>query len=100
MGGYWLARFVFQRTLALVYLIAFLCALNQFRPLLGDRGLLPVRLFVQRVGFRQAPSLFPLWPHDNAFAAAAWIGVILSVIALSGLSDRYSTWLSMLVWAL
>jgi hypothetical protein len=100
MGGYWLSRFVFQRALALVFLIAFLCAANQFRPLLGERGLLPVPAFVQRVGFRQAPSLFHLWPHDAAFLTLAWLGVILSALALSGFSDRYWTWLSMLVWSL
>ena len=38
---YTLARLVFQRALAAVYLVAFLVALNQFRALLGDRGLLP-----------------------------------------------------------
>ncbi|HEY3841541.1 MAG TPA: lipase maturation factor family protein [Bryobacteraceae bacterium] len=98
MGGYWLSRLVFQRALALVFLIAFLCAVNQFRPLLGERGLLPVPAFVQRVTFRQAPSLFHFWPHDGAFLTAAWLGVILSVAALTGFSDRYWTWLSMLVW--
>jgi hypothetical protein len=35
MAGYWITRLVFQRALGLVYLIAFVCALNQFRPLLG-----------------------------------------------------------------
>jgi hypothetical protein len=100
MGRYWLARFVFQRALALVYVSAFLCALNQFRPLLGERGLLPVPAFIQKTGFRQAPSLFHFWPHDVAFTSAAWLGLVLSVIALSGLSDRYSTWLSMLIWSL
>jgi hypothetical protein len=30
--GDWLGRFVFERGLALVYLIAFVAALNQFRP--------------------------------------------------------------------
>ncbi len=101
MGRYWLARFVFQRALALVYLSAFLCALNQFRPLLGERGLLPVPAFLERVTFREAPSLFHLWPHDAAFTAAAWLGVILSRDRHHRpLSDRYATWTSMLVWGL
>ena len=42
----WITRLVFQRALALVYLIAFLVAANQFVPLLGERGLLPVPRFV------------------------------------------------------
>ncbi|MEK6206265.1 MAG: lipase maturation factor family protein, partial [Chloroflexota bacterium] len=38
---YWLTRFVFERALGAVYLVAFLVTVNQFRPLLGERGLLP-----------------------------------------------------------
>ena len=69
MNHYWLTRLVFQRGLALIYLIAFICALNQFRPLLGEHGLLPVPAFVRQVPFRETPSLFYLAPKDWAFAA-------------------------------
>ena len=41
-----LARLAFTRGLALVYLIAFVAALRQFRPLLGERGLLPIPRFI------------------------------------------------------
>src|SRR5258708_7082547 len=41
-GDYWVTRLVFQRTLGIVYLVAFICALNQFVPLVGEHGLLPV----------------------------------------------------------
>ena len=98
-GGYWLTRFVFQRSLGLVYLIAFIVALNQFRPLLGERGLLPVTDYVRQVSFREAPSLFHFFPKDAVFTAVAWAGILLSCLALTGLSDRYTTWFSMLVWA-
>jgi len=97
---YRLPRLLFQRGLALVYLIAFLTAVNQFRPLLGEHGLLPVPLFVKQVAFHDAPSIFFLFPNDTAFAAAAWFGVILSALALGGVADRYGAWLSMLVWTL
>src|SRR6266581_9167618 len=83
---YWLARFVFRRGLALIYLIAFLVALNQFRPLLGERGLLPVTNYVKQVSFRETPSLFYLLPKDAAFAAAASLGIVLSLIARVGIS--------------
>ncbi len=98
-SGYWLGRFVFQRGLAIVYLIAFIAAVNQFRPLLGEKGLLPVPSFVKQVSFRDAPSLFYLFPNDRVFMLVAWIGVLFSCLALSGLSDRYSTWFSVFVWA-
>lgn len=98
-GDYWLTRFIFQRSLGLIYLIAFLCALNQFRPLLGEHGLLPVPLFIQRASFRQRPSLFFFLPKDWAFAAAAWMGTILSCLVIVGIADRYTWWLNAIVWA-
>jgi hypothetical protein len=98
-GDYWLTRLVFQRGLGIVYLIAFVCALNQFRPLLGERGLLPVPAFVRQVSFRETPSLFFFAPKDWAFTSAAWLGILLSVLVVAGLADRYSWWLNALVWA-
>ena len=95
---YWLPRLLFQRGLGLIYLIAYLVAVNQFRPLLGEHGLLPVPLFINRIAFRSAPSLFFLFPNDTAFAIAAWTGVALACAVLFGLSERYGFWLSAAVW--
>ncbi|MES1261619.1 MAG: lipase maturation factor family protein [Acidobacteriota bacterium] len=97
-GDYWLTRLVFQRCLGLVYLSAFVCALNQFRPLLGERGLLPVPLFVRQVPFRATPSLFFFAPKDWAFATAAWLGITLSVLVIAGVADRYTSWLNAVIW--
>jgi hypothetical protein len=93
-----LTRIVFGRALAVVYLIAFVNALNQFRPLLGDRGQLPVRLFVREVTFREAPSLFIFFPHDRAFTVAAWAGIALSCLVITGVADAF-VWLPAFVWA-
>ena len=98
--GYYFTRLVFQRGLGIVYLIGFLVALNQFRPLLGERGLLPVVNYVKATTFREAPSLFHFFPKDTAFTAAAWLGIALASIAITGISERYATWFSMLIWAL
>ncbi|HEY3454477.1 MAG TPA: lipase maturation factor family protein, partial [Bryobacteraceae bacterium] len=95
--GYWLTRLLLERGIGVICLVAFLVALNQFKPLLGARGLLPVRLFVKQVPFRESPSLFYLLPRDGAFLTAAWIGVILSCLVISGLASRY-TWLSAGTW--
>jgi hypothetical protein len=95
-----LTRAGLQRGLALVFLIAFLNAVNQFKPLLGERGLLPVRQFVQEMSFSDSPSLFFFLPKDTAFTIAAWLGVLLSCAAVIGISERYGVWLSMLVWAM
>ena len=98
--NYWLVRTVFQRGLALVYLIGFLNASNQFTALLGERGLLPVPAWIKAVPFRASPSLFYLAPHDWAFTAAAWLGMLLSCLALAGIAERLPTLLSAVVWAL
>ena len=98
--AYGLTRTVFQRALGLVYLIAFINAVNQFKPLLGERGLLPVTDWVRAIPFRETPSLFYLAPKDAAFTAAAWAGVILSSLVVAGIADRYSWWMSAIVWAL
>src|SRR5438105_2248813 len=97
--GYWVTRLLLYRGLGVICLIAFLVALNQFRPLLGERGLLPVPLFIKRVPFRLSPSLFYLFPRDAAFTVAAWLGIILSCLVITGISERYGTWLSVAVWA-
>lgn len=97
-GHYWLARWLFQRGLALIYLIAFLSAALQFRGLLGADGLLPVPDYLRRVSFREAPSVFHLHYSDRFFALVAWSGVGLSALALAGLSESGPIWISMVVW--
>src|SRR5207244_3822619 len=82
---YWLSRFVFERALGVVYLVAFLVAVNQFRPLLGERGLLPVPRFVRMVRFRDAPSLFQLRYSDRLFSVVAWTGLVLAPSVILGL---------------
>ncbi len=96
----WLARLLFQRGLALIYLVAFLVALDQFRPLLGERGLLPVPRFVAAVPFRSSPSLFYWRYSDRLFAVVAWTGAALAGATLLGLPDGLPLPLTMLVWAL
>lgn len=96
--GYWLSRLVFTRALALVHLVAFVVALRQFRPLLGERGLTPVPRFTARVPFARSPSLFSLHYSDRFFAACCWVGLVLSAGTVVGLTDRAPLWAWMLVW--
>src|SRR5213593_246079 len=85
---YWLTRFVFERALGAIYLVAFLVAVNQFRPLLGERGLLPAPEFIRAVPFRASPTLFHLVGYsDQRLLIVAWAGVTLSVFATLGLLD-------------
>ena len=100
LPAYWQSHWLFERSLSLVYLIAFLVAVNQFIPLAGERGLLPASRFVSDVPFRYAPSLFHWFPTDRAFRMGAWAGVILSLVALSGVAQRVGALPAAAVWAL
>jgi hypothetical protein len=95
---YWLARIVFQRALGAIYFIAFLVALRQFRPLLGERGFLPVPVFVAQVRFLDAPSFFHWRYSDRLLVGVAWMGLMLSAAAVVGLTDLVPAPIAMLGW--
>lgn len=97
--GYWLSRLVFQRGLAVLYVVAFVAAARQFRPLIGERGMLPVPLFTARVPFERAPSLFQWRYSDRLFAAVAWGGAVLAAAVAAGAADAVPLWAAMLLWA-
>lgn len=97
-GDYWVARVALEKTVAALFLIGFLNAINQFKPLLGEKGLLPVPLFVRAVSPKQSPSLFFFFPTDAAFTGCAWLGFALSAVIFIGLVDA-SSWLLFLIWA-
>lgn len=97
---YWFSRLVLERGIAGVYLIAFICAVRQFRPLLGEHGMLPIPRHLAAVSFRQAPSIFHWHYSDRFFAAAAWFGAALSVALVAGAGDLVPLWAAMLMWLL
>lgn len=99
-SDYWLTRLVFQRALGFTYLIAFLVVLNQFKPLLGEKGLLPVPQFINRVRFWDSPSLFFFFPKDTAFTLFGILGFILALITTLGISERFGWGFSALIWFL
>jgi len=100
-GGYWVAKFLLQRGLAAIYLLAFLVAAFQFRPLAGERGLFPLSDYVDRRAFRERPSLFYRYPSDRLAGALAWAGAALSVLAFFGLPGLVAgTPGTAVVWAL
>ncbi|HET9840035.1 MAG TPA: lipase maturation factor family protein, partial [Candidatus Angelobacter sp.] len=97
-GDVWLVRLLFQRTLAAIYLIAFIVVLRQFKPLLGERGLLPAPHFLERVRFRDAPSLFCWRYSDRLLSIVGWTGVALSAASVLGISEMGPVWFSMTTW--
>ncbi len=97
---YWLARSVFQRGLALLYLVAFVSAARQFRALIGTRGMTPVPAYVARVPFRAAPGLFQWHYSDRLFAQVSWGGAALSAALVTGLGDLVPLWATVPLWLL
>lgn len=95
---YWLGRLLFQRGLAVIYLVAFITAARQCKALIGANGLLPVPAFTARVPFRKSPSLFHLRYSDRLLSAVTWIGAGLALAILLGLGDAVPLWASMLCW--
>ena len=104
--SYWLTHFVILLLMGLVYFVAFLVAARQIIPLIGQGGLLPAGTFLHRVeghfgsrlaGFLHLPSLFWFDPSDRFIAAAAWVGVGLSLVVLAGYANGI---LMVLLWAL
>jgi len=94
--SYWLTRFVMLRLLGLVYAVAFLVAVNQIIPLIGENGLTPVGGYLKYVsaalgspgaGFARLPSVFWLGHSDAALLTVAWIGLILSLVVVAGYAN-------------
>jgi hypothetical protein len=97
-GDLWLVRLLLQRSMAAIYLCAFIVVLRQFKPLLGERGLLPVPAFLEHITFRDAPSLFCWRYSDRLLTAIGWVGLILSAAALAGLPEKGPIWISISTW--
>ncbi|HEY7607211.1 MAG TPA: lipase maturation factor family protein, partial [Actinomycetes bacterium] len=73
-------------------------AVNQFRPLLGERGLLPAPRFLAAAGFARAPSVFHLHYTDRFLLLVAWAGAALAGAAVLGLPEQGPAWASAAVW--
>ncbi len=97
-GDLGLVRLLLQRAFAAIYLIAFLVVLRQFKPLLGENGLLPVPAFLERAAFRDAPSLFHWHCSDRLLTLVAWSGIALSTSALAGVPDFLPYWAGLVLW--
>jgi hypothetical protein len=95
---YQLARFLLQRGIAAIYLVAFLVALDQFPALLGDRGLLPVRRYLAGRRSLEAPSLFLFGYSDRRLRIVATTGAVIATLLLVGLLEQALLPVTMLSW--
>lgn len=99
-GGenYWIAKILFQKGLASVYLIAFLVAYRQYSGLVGKDGILPIESFIEDKEFSEALSIFYFFNSDRFLKFSATSGILLSVIALTGTADIFGNLSYMTVW--
>lgn len=100
-----LARQVLQRGIAALFLIGFVSTLNQFRPLAGERGLLPAPEFLDRAreieeargGPVLRPTLFRLLRYtDRRLTALCWVGIVVSLLLVLGVPQTGPPWVPML----
>ncbi|HXD28101.1 MAG TPA: lipase maturation factor family protein [Arthrobacter sp.] len=101
---YWMAREILQRGVAALFIVAFASTLNQFRPLLGDHGLLPAPRLLAGPGAR-GPSLFTRWGYsDRKLAAVCWTGIVVAALLVAGLPQAGPAWIPLaaflLLWGL
>lgn len=98
--GIWITRLLLQRGIAGIYLVAFIVVLRQFKPLLGERGLLPVPAYLKHVTFREAPSIFCWKYSDRGLDVVAWTGLVVAACAVCGFTEAGPVWLSVAAWLL
>jgi hypothetical protein len=84
---------LFQRLLAIIYLIAWASLGVQVRELIGARGLLPAADFFAAArgngaSLTQLPSVFWFGAYDTLLVAGVWVGGALSLCALLGWYPR------------
>jgi hypothetical protein len=98
--SYWLTRLLLGRAMGLIYLCAFLTSAFQSRPLFGSSGLMPVRFGSSG---RPTPVFSAMedlgWAFDDCqLELASWLGVLLSLLQLSG--RLHTALLPAALWAL
>jgi hypothetical protein len=98
-GDYQIARFLIERGLGLLYLIAFVVAFVQFPALCGERGLEPAPEFLARVRFRDAPSVFHWRYSDRLLRIVSATGAVLSAAIVLGIASAAPLIVTMLIWA-
>jgi hypothetical protein len=91
---YWLTRFVFLRFLGLIYVCVFLPLIFQYQGLLGEKGLLPITPYLNRLQkyygdsfWWDLPTLFWFSQSDFFALTLAYLGLILALIVFLGYAN-------------
>lgn len=99
------AREVLQRGIAALYFVAFLSSLNQFRALVGERGLLPAPALLDWVGEKKErrrmlhPTLFlHIRYTDRRLVVLCVGGMAVAVLLVAGVPQLGPHWVPMLAF--
>lgn len=97
------AREMLQRGIAALYLVAFVSTLNQFQPLLGERGLLPASVLLDWASTSKArgrmlhPTLFRRIRYtDRRLVTLCWVGIVIAALLVVGIPQLAPPWVPML----
>jgi lipase maturation factor len=99
-GHLW-PRWIFLRTLGVIYFSAFYSLLFQIRGLIGPNGILPAQDYLQAVAaalpysrFWYAPSLFCFGASNRALMFVCWAGIVASLLVVLNIWPRASLLIS------
>ena len=95
---YQVARFVIERGLAALYLVAFVVAARQGPALIGERGLDPAPGLLRATRFIEAPSIFHWRFSDGLLVAVSCVGAAIAATLLVGLPQQAPLPVTMLAW--
>jgi hypothetical protein len=98
LANHLIPRWIFLRSLALVYISAFYSLLFQIDGLIGPQGILPAKEYLAAVAqsfpglsrFWFAPSLFWISGSSPMLMAITWLGLIAAICAFLNLWPRLS----------
>ncbi|MDQ4036748.1 MAG: lipase maturation factor family protein [Chloroflexota bacterium] len=97
-ADYQVARFVIERGLGVLYLVAFVVAARQFPALAGEDGLEPAPRLLRATTFLQTPSIFHWRYSDRLLGASAWMGAAVALAVVIGLPQAAPLPVTMLAW--
>ncbi len=97
-NDYLIARFLLERGLGAIYLIAFAVAYSQFPALCGEHGLEPAPRWLAALPFRSAPSIFHWRYSDRLLRAASIVGMTLAALVVAGVAAALPLPLTMAIW--
>jgi lipase maturation factor 1 len=88
-------QWIFLRLLSAIYLIAFASLAAQMLGLIGSRGITPAQDYLRQVGASVGPIRYVALPtvfwwdsSDRMLEAAAYFGMVFSILALFGRRER------------